>query len=80
MGKAFGLGVNLFTIIYGIFILTWLPFPPYMPVTGTNMNDAGPIIGAVLIFALLDWCTTGRKRFRPRVESGREYDSSVGRF
>lgn len=80
MNRAFGLAVNLFAIIYGIFVLIWLPFPPYMPVTGTNMNYAGPIIGAVLIFALADWCITGRKRFRPPVEPGREYDSSVGRF
>ena len=74
MGK-FGLAVNIFAIIYGIFVLIWLPFPPLMPVTGVNMNYAGPIMGAVLIFALLDWCVTGRKRFKAPVEAARSYDS-----
>ena len=80
MGPVVGLAVNIFAIIYGVFVLIWLPFPPYIPVTGTNMNYAGPIIGAVLVFALLDWCITGRKRFKPPIEPGRAYDSSIGRF
>lgn len=37
LGK-FGLPINIFAAIYGIFIIIWLPFPPYMPVTGENMN------------------------------------------
>ena len=49
--------------IVQIFILIWLPFPPYMPVTGVNMNYAGPIFGFVILFALLDWFVTGKRRF-----------------
>jgi choline transport protein len=81
MGRWLGLTVNLFAIVYGIFVTIWLPFPPYLPVTSTNMNYAGPIIGGVLIFALLDWFISGRTRFITPVEPGRAYQSSVaGRF
>jgi len=34
-----------------------------LPVTGTNMNYAGPVVGIVIIGALLDWIISGRKRF-----------------
>ncbi len=42
-----------------LFVPIWLPFPPYMPVNGTAMNYAGPIMGAVLLFALADCCVSG---------------------
>jgi amino acid transporter len=60
-----GLPINIFAIVYGIFILIWLPFPPYMPVTAMNMNYGGPAMGAVLIWALVDYAFWGRKRFVP---------------
>lgn len=44
-------------------MLIWIPFPPGRPVTAQTMNYAGPLFLAVIVFALLDWCTTGRKRF-----------------
>jgi choline transport protein len=50
-----GLPVNLFAIVYGISILILLPFPPYLPVTATNMSYSGPILGAILLLALFDW-------------------------
>ena len=49
-----GLPINLFSIVYGIFVLIWLPFPPFMPVTALNMNYGGPVMGAVIVFALVD--------------------------
>lgn len=62
LGKA-GVFINAFSVIYGVFILIWLPFPPYLPVTAENMNYGGPIMGGVILLALLDWCISGRKRF-----------------
>ena len=59
----FGLPINFFAIAYGVFILIWLPFPPYMPITAANMNYSGPILGAIILFALFDWFTWGKKRF-----------------
>lgn len=64
----FGLPINTFAIIYGVYIFIWLPFPPYLPVTPQNMNWGGPVLGGVIIFALLDWFTWGRKRFTVPVD------------
>ncbi|KAF2252416.1 amino acid transporter, partial [Trematosphaeria pertusa] len=58
-----GLPINLFSLAYIVFVLIWIPFPPGRPVTAQTMNYAGPLFLAVIVFALLDWCTTGRKRF-----------------
>lgn len=41
-----------------------MPFPTELPVTGSNMNYAGPLLGALIIGALLDWVISGRKRFK----------------
>lgn len=35
-----------------------------LPVTGDDMNYAGPVFGAVVVGALLDWFINGRKRFQ----------------
>jgi choline transport protein len=60
----FGILLNIFSLLYGIYILIWLPFPPFLPVTGTNMNYGGPVMGAVILFALVDGFVWGRKRFQ----------------
>jgi choline transport protein len=67
LGK-FGLVVNAFAIVYAIFIIIFLPFPPILPVTGKNMNYAGPIMAAVIIFAIADYAVGGHKRFRPAAQ------------
>ena len=67
-GGFVGIAINAFAVLYGVFILIWLPFPPFMPVTAVNMNYAGPIIGGVILFALLDWAISGRKRFTVPVD------------
>ncbi|ERF75937.1 hypothetical protein EPUS_01303 [Endocarpon pusillum Z07020] len=58
-----GIPINIFALLYGIFIVIWLPFPPVLPVTALNMNYAGPVMIAVIIIALLDWVISGHKRF-----------------
>lgn len=63
MGRA-GLAVNLLALAYLIFVVIWMPFPQMLPVTGSNMNYAGPLLGAVILGALLDWVISGRKRFK----------------
>jgi len=62
LGK-FGFWINLYAIIYGVFVSIWLPFPGSMPVTATTMNYAGPVFGGLLIIALLDWVFRGRKHY-----------------
>ncbi len=63
MGR-FGLAINLFSLAYLAYVVTWMPFPQFLPVTAKNMNYAGPLLGAVLIGALADWFLNGRKRFQ----------------
>ena len=62
LGKV-GYAINIFSICFLVFIIIWLPFPPFLPVTGPNMNYAGPIFLAVVLLALVDWFTWGKKRF-----------------
>lgn len=64
MGKGVGVLVNVFSVCYLVYVTTWMPFPQLLPVTKDNMNYAGPIFGAVVVGALVDWCVSGRKRFR----------------
>ncbi|KAF2673819.1 amino acid transporter [Microthyrium microscopicum] len=59
-----GLPINLFALSYLIFVIIWMPFPAVRPVTGETMNYAGPLFGAIVLGALLDWFISGRKRFQ----------------
>ncbi|KAH7067219.1 amino acid/polyamine transporter I [Paraphoma chrysanthemicola] len=63
LGKA-GPLINLGAMGYIIFILIWMPLPGALPVDRWNLNYAGPVVGAVLVAAALDWCVNGRRRFR----------------
>jgi len=63
MGR-WGLITNLLAVAYLIFVVIWMPFPQELPVTASNMNYAGPIIGAIILGALLDWFISGHKRFK----------------
>lgn len=58
-----GTPINLFALAFGIFMIIFLPFPSFLPVTWKIMNYSGPVLGIVIIFALIDWFTTGRRRF-----------------
>ncbi|KAF2425520.1 hypothetical protein EJ08DRAFT_663585 [Tothia fuscella] len=59
----FGVAINLFALAYLVFVILWMPFPQILPVTGSNMNYAGPLLGAVILGALIDFMIGGRKRF-----------------
>lgn len=60
----FGPFINLGALCYIIFTVIWMPFPTILPVNSLNFNYAGPLVGAVIIGAILDWCVSGRKRFQ----------------
>jgi hypothetical protein len=63
LGK-WGLPINAFSLCYILYILIWTPFPPSRPVTAETMNYAGPITIGVILIALADWFTTGKRRFK----------------
>lgn len=58
-----GLPINLFAICYGIYVAIFLPFPSTQPVTWKSMNYAGPVLGFVILFSLVDWAVRGRKQW-----------------
>lgn len=58
-----GLPINCVAVVYGIFIIIWLPFPPGLPVTAATLKWSGPIMGFVILFAISDWCLNGKRRF-----------------
>jgi choline transport protein len=66
LGRA-GLIVNIISLCYIVFMLIWMPFPAFLPVNSVNMNYTGPITGAFILCALVDWCVPGRKRFQTPV-------------
>jgi amino acid transporter len=69
-----GLPLNLFALVYIVYILTFLPFPTMLPVTAVNMNYAGPLVGAIILIALGDWFISGRKRFEVPIAAAAKGD------
>jgi amino acid transporter len=61
----FGLAVNIYALVFGIFIIIFLPFPASVaqPLTTESMNYAGPVFLCVLLLALGDWMIRGRKHY-----------------
>ena len=64
MGPWVGLAVNIYSIIFGIFIIIFTPFPSMLPVTAENMNYSGPVFGGMAILLIIDWFFRGRDRFK----------------
>jgi choline transport protein len=62
MGR-YGAAVNIFAIVYTVWIMIFLPFPNTLPVNAVNMNYCGPIFGAVLLFAVSLWFLRARKHW-----------------
>lgn len=58
-----GIPVNVLALAFCLYSIIWTPFPPIYPVTSETMNYAGPITIVLILLALADWFTTGRKRF-----------------
>jgi LPXTG-motif cell wall-anchored protein len=62
MGKL-GLPVNVFALVYTVWVTVWLAFPSALPVTGENMNYAALIFGATTLFAFAYWFVRGKVRW-----------------
>jgi len=71
---SYGLPINLFALAYILYILTFLPFPTILPVEASNMNYAGPLVGAIIVIALGDWFVSGKKRFQVPVSPAAKDD------
>lgn len=58
-----GMPVNLFSIVFGTFVIIFVPFPPVLPVTAENMNYCGPVFVGLIILLIFDWMVRGRITF-----------------
>ncbi|KAH8594759.1 putative amino acid permease [Bisporella sp. PMI_857] len=59
-----GMAVNIYAVIYGTFIVIFVPFPPFLPVTAENMNYCAPVFLGLTILLLFDWVVRGRTKFK----------------
>ncbi|EXJ93573.1 hypothetical protein A1O1_01965 [Capronia coronata CBS 617.96] len=62
MGK-FGLAINILSLMFCVFLIIFLPFPPMLPVIGQNMNYASPVFVGVMVIAAVNYFLRARKRF-----------------
>lgn len=58
-----GPAINLFALVYSVYIFVFLPWPAFLPVTGLNMNYSSPIWASTLFFSVGSWWVWGRKRW-----------------
>ncbi|CAI9628210.1 unnamed protein product [Alternaria burnsii] len=61
--------INTGALCYILFTFIWMPLPTVLPLDRFNMNYAGPILGAIILGAALDWSWNGKRRFRVPVAS-----------
>ena len=69
-----GIPINMFAIMYGLYIVVWLSFPVMLPVTATTMSYAAPLWIGAFLFALVHWFTQGRKHFHVPLKPGTSED------
>jgi choline transport protein len=63
LGK-WGIPVNLYALIYSLYIMVFLPFPSVLPVTANSMNYTGPVFGLVLFVVIVWWFLHGKSHWR----------------
>ncbi|KAL2421270.1 Choline transport protein [Exophiala dermatitidis] len=61
--SALGWACNLIGIAYTILTTVLFMFPPFTPVTGSNMNYCVAAFGIVLVISIIQWIVDGRKNF-----------------
>ncbi|KAJ5219695.1 hypothetical protein N7468_008899, partial [Penicillium chermesinum] len=59
----YGMAVNVFALIFGIFVCVFVPFPTQIPVTARNMNWSGPVFVGVCLLLLADWVFRARRSY-----------------
>lgn len=59
----YGMAVNIYSLVFGVFVCIFVPFPTQIPVTAANMNWSGPVFIAVCLLLVLDWVFRARKSY-----------------
>ena len=59
-----GVPVNIFALVYSVWLAIFMVFPNYLPITASYMNYALPINVLVWIGALIMWFVYAKKKWR----------------
>lgn len=60
----YGVTINIFALIYSLYMAIWLVCPAYLPVNGNNMNYALPINAFVILGAVASCLVWAKKHWR----------------
>ena len=64
-----GWSANILGVVYVILTTVLFVFPPFLPVTGTNMNYCIVAFAIVLIISMIQWFIDGRKNYAgPKID------------
>lgn len=58
----FGVVLNALAVFWALFATIWLCFPLYLPITGSTMNYASAVTGAVALVAIINWFAYSKTR------------------
>ncbi|KAJ5805360.1 hypothetical protein N7474_011247 [Penicillium riverlandense] len=58
-----GMMINIYSLVFGIFVCIFVPFPTQIPVTAANMNWSGPVFLGICVLLLIDWVFRARKKY-----------------
>lgn len=59
----YGGAINIFAMLYTLWMIVFLPIPLGLPVTGASMNYAGPVMVFVLVLAIMLWYVRAKKHW-----------------
>ncbi|KAF5657585.1 amino acid permease [Fusarium heterosporum] len=60
----YGACINVFALIFTLYVMVFLPFPSTLPVTAANMNYCGPLMLFVLVVVVVYWFASARKAWK----------------
>ncbi|KAK3633780.1 hypothetical protein LTR22_019964 [Elasticomyces elasticus] len=61
---AAGKPINTIALVYSIYLVFWIGWPPVRDVTASSFNWATPMFGAIFLFSLVFYYTNGRKVYK----------------
>lgn len=60
----FGVPINIFALVYSLYMGIWLVTPSYLPIDGNTMNYALPINAFVMVVAIIMWYAWAKKNWK----------------
>ncbi|OBT91591.1 hypothetical protein VE01_10363 [Pseudogymnoascus verrucosus] len=67
-----GMPLNIFSLVYALFVSIWMFFPAFVPVTAVNMNYTSVVYGGTFIFSAVAWYAYGKTTYLGPIKEVRE--------